>query len=87
MKIKMIISQFYIAPRGSFEHLLMQSLLLISICTYRPWAVGQNYFVSWHPSGKHLVYGLFERHIGILLPKKVSSQAKNLPDTEKTGDL
>ena len=51
----------------------------------RPWAVGQNYFVSWHPSGKHLVYGLFERYIGILLPKKFPS--KNLPDTEKTGDL
>ena len=32
-------------------------------------AVGQNYFVSWHPSGEHLVYGLFERYIGILLPK------------------
>ena len=51
-----------------------------------PWAVGQNYFVSWHPYRKHLVYGLFERYIGILLPKK-SSHAKNLPDTEKTGDL
>ena len=40
----------------------------------RPWAVGQNYFVSWHPSGEHLVFGLFERHIGILLPKKVPKQ-------------
>jgi hypothetical protein len=30
---------------------------------YRPWAVGQNYFASWHPCGKYLVWGLFERHI------------------------
>ena len=37
------------------------------------------------PCAEHLVYGLFERHIGILLPK--SSQAKNLPDTEKSGDF
>ena len=48
--------------------------------------VAKNVF-SWHPSGKHLVYGLFERYIGILLPKLKSSQAKNLPDTEKKGDL
>ena len=34
-------------------------------------AVGENYFISWHSSEKHLVYGLFERHIGTLLPKKV----------------
>ena len=40
----------------------------------RPWAVSQNYFVSWHPSGEHLVYGLFKRHIGILLPKKFPSK-------------
>ena len=33
--------------------------------------MGENYFVSWHPSEKHLVYGLFERLIGALLPKKV----------------
>ena len=26
---------------------------------------------SWHPSGKHLVCGLFERNIGALPPKKV----------------
>ena len=32
--------------------------------------VAKNVF-SWHPSGEHLVYGLFERYIGILLPKKV----------------
>ena len=42
--------------------------------TDRPWVVGQNYFVSWHPSGEHLVYGLFERNIDILLPKKVPKQ-------------
>ena len=39
--------------------------------SFGPTPVGQNYFVSWHPCGEHLVYGLFERHIGILLPKKV----------------
>ena len=38
---------------------------------YRPWAVSKNYFISWHPSEKHLVYGLFEGHIDTLLPKKV----------------
>ena len=32
--------------------------------------VAKNAF-SWHPSGKHLVCGLFERHIGTLPPKKV----------------
>ena len=32
--------------------------------------VAKNAF-SWHPSGEHLGYGLFERYIGILLPKKV----------------
>ena len=32
--------------------------------------VAKNVF-SWHPSGEHLVYGLLERYIGILLPKKV----------------
>ena len=32
--------------------------------------VAKNAF-SWHPSGEQLVYGLFERYIGILLPKKV----------------
>ena len=32
--------------------------------------VAKNVF-SWHPSGEHLAYGLFERYIGILLPKKV----------------
>jgi hypothetical protein len=57
--------------------------------TTRPWAVGQNYFASfvasWHPCGKYLVWGLFERHIGTLLLKK-SSQAKKLPNPEKMGD-
>ena len=47
--------------------------------------VAKNAF-SWHPSGEHLVCGLFERHIGTL-PVKISSQAKNLPGTEKTSDL
>ena len=42
---------------------------------------------SWHPSGEHLVCSLVERHIGTLPPKKVPMQAKNLPYTEKTGDL
>ena len=37
----------------------------------RPWAIGLNYLISWHPSEKHLVYGLFERLIGTLLPKNV----------------
>ena len=46
----------------------------LSVSQYRPWAVGQNNFVSWHPSRKHLVYGLFERHIGTLLPEKVPKQ-------------
>ena len=32
--------------------------------------VARNVF-SWHPSEKHLVYDLFERHIGTLQPKKV----------------
>ena len=32
--------------------------------------VAKNAF-SWHPSGEHLVCGLFERHIGTLPPKKV----------------
>ena len=32
--------------------------------------VAKNAF-SWHPSGEHLVCGLFERHIGTLQPKKV----------------
>ena len=32
--------------------------------------VARNVF-SWHPSDKHLVYDLFERHIGTLQPKKV----------------
>ena len=36
--------------------------------------LAKRYFVSWHPSGEHLVYGLFERHISILLPKKVPKQ-------------
>ena len=48
--------------------------------------VAKNVF-SWHSSGEHLVYGLFERYIGIYIAAKKSSQAKNLPDTEKTGDL
>ena len=41
---------------------------------------------SWHPSAENLVCGLFERHIGTL-PQKKSSQAKNLPDTEKMDNL
>ena len=32
--------------------------------------VARNVF-AWHPSEKHLVYGLFERHIGTLQPKNV----------------
>ena len=48
----------------------------------RPWAVGQNYFASWHPCGKYLVWGLFERYIGTSLPKK-SSQAKSCPIPRK----
>ena len=32
--------------------------------------MARNVF-SWHPSETHLVYGLFERHIGTLQPKKV----------------
>ena len=47
--------------------------------------VAKNAF-SWHPSGEHLVCDLFQRHIGILPAKNVPKQ-KNLPDTEKTGDL
>ena len=46
-------------------------LSLISSRDIRPWAIGENYFISWHPFQKHLVYGLFERLIGTLLPKKV----------------
>ncbi len=34
-------------------------------CGFRPWAIGQNCFVSWHSWGDRLVCGLFERHIGI----------------------
>ena len=30
---------------------------------FRIQAVGQNYFASWHPCGKYLVCGLFDRHI------------------------
>ena len=59
--------------------------MVSAIWPYRPWTVGQNYFVPWHPCGEHLVYGLFERHRYIATKK--SSQAKNLPDTEKTGDF
>jgi hypothetical protein len=42
--------------------------------TIRPWAVrvGQNYFASWHPCGKYLVCGLFERNKGILPLKKLN---------------
>ena len=35
--------------------------------------VARNLF-SLHPSGKHLVCGLFKRHIGTLLPKEVPKQ-------------
>ena len=35
--------------------------------------VAKNAF-SWHPSGEHLVCGLFERHIGKLPPKKFPSE-------------
>ena len=52
---------------------------------HRPWAVGQNYFVSWHLSGKHLVYGLLERKIDVLPPKKFAS--KKLARYRKTGDM
>ena len=52
--------------------------------SYRPWAVGQNYFVLWQPCG---VYGLLERHAYRYIATKKSSQTKNLPDTEKTGDF
>ena len=38
--------------------------------SYRPWTIGEKYFISWHPSEKHLVYGLFEGLIGTLLPRK-----------------
>ena len=51
--------------------MLCNQINLRAIKTYRPWAIGENYFISWHPSEKHLVYGLFERLIGTLLPKKV----------------
>ena len=52
------------------------------LLNFRPWAVGQNYFASWHPCGKYLVWGLFERYIGTSLPKK-SSQAKSCPIPRK----
>ena len=35
--------------------------------------VAKNAF-SWHQSGEHLVYSLFERYIGILLAKKFPSE-------------
>ena len=39
------------------------------------------------PLAKIILFrGLFERHINTLLPKIKSSQAKNLPENEKTGD-
>ena len=58
-----------------FPNLNLRSDYLTGVvCGSRPWAVAQNYFVLWHPSGEHLVYGLFERHIGILLPKIVPKQ-------------
>ena len=53
----------------------MKSLRHLSI--YRLWVVGQNDFASWHPCGKYLVCGLFERHIGTLLPRKVPKQRMN----------
>ena len=54
----------------------------------RPWAVGQNYFVSWHPSGEHLVYGSFERYIGILLPKKFPNEKiRNFEFNNNKNDL
>jgi hypothetical protein len=49
---------------------------------FRPWAFGQNYFASWHPFGKYLVWGLFDRHIGTSLPKKVPKQ-KSCPIPRK----
>ena len=38
------------------------------------WAVGQNYFISWHLSGEHLGHGFFERKIDILLSKNAPKQ-------------
>ena len=35
--------------------------------------VAKNAF-SWHPSGEHMVCGLFERHIGTLPSKKFPSE-------------
>ena len=52
--------------------------------TNRPWAVGQNYFASWHPCGKYLICGLFERNYRYITTKKVPKQ-KNLPIAEKMG--
>lgn len=44
------------------------------ICKGSTWTVGQNYFVSLHLSGEHLVHGLFERRVDILLSKMFPSQ-------------
>ena len=55
-----------------FARIISLSFRCFSV--WRPWAVGQNYFVSWHLSGGHLVHGLFERKIDILLPKEVPKQ-------------
>ena len=40
----------------------------------RPWAVGENYFISWLSSGEHLVCDLFEGHVGTLLPRGFPGQ-------------
>ena len=60
-------------------------MAILTFSIDRPWAVGKNYFISWHSFERRLVCGLFERHVGTLLPNK-GSQAKNLPDTEKMTD-
>ena len=49
-------------------------MILISIgCGPLGQKVAENPFLL-HPSGEHLVCGLFKRHIGTLLPKKVPKQ-------------
>ena len=50
----------------------------LSVSKYRPWAVYVwQKCIEMHYRGTHLVCGLFERHIGGLLPKKFPSE--NLP--------
>ena len=69
-----ILKKFFSPIYSPFPHQSLQQAHAVGISTWhsnRPWVVGQSYFVSWHPCGEHLVYDLCERHIGILLPKKV----------------